>query len=434
MTRRPSAALALPLALLPFLAAPASAPARGERGTRPAPAELSFWSWTPGVREAAGIWNREHPGARVRVQEVVPGIKGGYAALRTALLAGDPPDLAQIEYQVLPGFLLGALGGGEDGRVPAELSRLLPPGAGRRFAGWAWAQVSLGDRVFAVPVDQGPMALLYRRDVLRRHRIAVPRTWAEFERAAAVLRRRDPRVHLASFDPSDAGWVAGLAWQAGARWFRTGGGRWSVTLDDAPTRRVLALWGRMIRAGTVKSQAAYTQAWTADLNRGRVVAWPAPAWGTALVRTAAPENERNWAVAPLPTWGTRSAGNHGGSATVVFARSGARKRAAAAFAWWLSTDPRSLAAQAEKAGIFPAALGRHPLRFGGADAHPVFAEASRRIDPRFRWGPAMLQAFSRVADALGEAAATPGADLAGAMSGARDRVAADIRAHGIDVR
>ena len=33
------------------------------------------------------------------------------------------------------------------------------------YVDWAWKQVSDGDKVYAIPVDAGPMALLYRPDV-----------------------------------------------------------------------------------------------------------------------------------------------------------------------------------------------------------------------------------------------------------------------------
>ena len=41
----------------------------------------------------------------------------------------------------------------------------------------AWKDVSSGDAVYAIPVDGGPMGMLYRKDIFEEYGIAVPTTW-----------------------------------------------------------------------------------------------------------------------------------------------------------------------------------------------------------------------------------------------------------------
>ena len=77
-------------------AASASAPASsGQKVT------LTFWTWVPNMDKVVAIWNKAHPDIQVQVQ-VQAGGDPELTKLLTAAKAGNPPDLAQVEYQVLP--------------------------------------------------------------------------------------------------------------------------------------------------------------------------------------------------------------------------------------------------------------------------------------------------------------------------------------------
>ena len=51
--------------------------------------------------KVVAIWNQAHPDIQVQVQ-VQAGGDAELTKLLTAAKAGNPPDLAQVEYQVLP--------------------------------------------------------------------------------------------------------------------------------------------------------------------------------------------------------------------------------------------------------------------------------------------------------------------------------------------
>ena len=72
-----------------------SAPASGQKVT------LNFWTWVPNMDKVVAIWNKAHPDIQVQVQ-VQAGGDAELTKLLTAAKAGNPPDLAQVEYQVLP--------------------------------------------------------------------------------------------------------------------------------------------------------------------------------------------------------------------------------------------------------------------------------------------------------------------------------------------
>ena len=153
-----------------------------------------------------------HPGG---ANAVAGGNQGTYQNMFNALKANTEPDLAQVEFDMLPS------------PAPAGSARhlqRLEPDAGDRFIGFAWDQATFGgEGVFAIPQDTGPMAMFYRKDLFERYGIQVPKTWDEFRVAAEEVHRKDPSVYLTSFPQRDVGWFEGLAWQHGASWFNTEG-------------------------------------------------------------------------------------------------------------------------------------------------------------------------------------------------------------------
>ncbi|MBR7677589.1 sugar ABC transporter substrate-binding protein, partial [Streptomyces daliensis] len=60
--------------------------------------------------------------------------------------------------------------------------------------------------------------------------------------AAREVKRERPGSRIVNLPTDDGPQFASFAWQAGARWFSTEGGAWSVSMADGPTRKVAAYW------------------------------------------------------------------------------------------------------------------------------------------------------------------------------------------------
>ena len=141
------------------------------------PTELTFWTWVPDIENEVALFEEAYPAIDVTVENVGQGLPH-YQKLRSAIEAGrGAPDVAQIEYQYIPSFVLSE-----------SLLDLRPYGAEEiegDYVGWAWNQVSPDEEVWAIPQDVGPMGNLYREDILAAAGITEPpATWDEYAQAA----------------------------------------------------------------------------------------------------------------------------------------------------------------------------------------------------------------------------------------------------------
>lgn len=351
------------------------------------PVELSFWSWAPNIEKVVDRWNADNPEMKVTLSKQAGGADM-VTKLLTAAKAGNPPDLAQVEYQALPTLV--------SNDVLADIAGQANP-VKDRFAEGTWQQVTLGtDAVYAIPQDAAPMMLYYRTDLFERFGLTVPKTWDEFAQTARTLRGKTTKHWLTTFSATDPGWFAGLTQQAGAAWWGIEGESWRVTVNDAATKKVADYWGGLVAEGVVDGKPMYTPEWNKALNDGTLLAWPSAVWAPGVLAGNAPDTLGKWAMAPLPQWtaGENRTGNWGGSSTGVTAAS-KHKTAAVKFATWLNTDPTATGLLVREAAVYPAArdaqtgpaLAEPPAFFANqADFYPLtkqIAETAAGVT----WGP-----------------------------------------------
>ncbi|ADD39770.1 ABC transporter substrate-binding protein [Stackebrandtia nassauensis] len=392
--------------------------------------ELTFWNWVPGVDKAVNLWNKQNPEVQIRLSNIPSGPSGGYAKMFAALKAGDPPDLAQVEYYQIPAFLM------EQG-----LEDLTQHGFADhkdKFVDWQWDQGAFGDGVYAVPQASGPMAMYYRADLLEQWNLEPPATWAEFEETAAKIREHD--AYICSFPPNDAAMFTSLCWQAGARWFGTSGGEWTVDMDNEPTRKVAEYWQRLIKKDLVLAQPMMANAWYKAVQDGKEVLWVGPQWGDALIKGNAPKTSGKWKVTGMPQWkeGEFASANWGGSSTALF-KGGDFPAEALEFAIWLNTDPTAVDLLIEGGYGWPAAAGvfkgskldRDDEFFGGR-YNDVFAEADKAVDTKWRWTPITLEINENL-NAGFQAAFGSGGSFTDVVATAEKQAIAGMKAKGLPV-
>jgi multiple sugar transport system substrate-binding protein len=396
--------------------------------------ELTFWSWVPGVDKAVALWNQQNPEVQVKLEKIPSGSSGGYAKMHSALKAGSgAPDLAQVEYQEIPGFLL------EKGLVD-----LSPYGASAdqdKFVDWQWQQGAFGDGVYAIPQASGPMGFFYRADLFQKWGIAPPKTWDDFRTAAKTIRQKDPKAYISTFPPGNSAWFTALAWQAGGKWFGSEGDAWTVNMDNPQTQKVADYWDSMIKDDLVKTEPDFANGWYKDLQEGNVVGWVSAQWGDAILSGNAPKTSGKWRVAPMPQWDSSkfTSSNWGGSSTAVLTGSKHPKEAKD-FAVWLNSDPKSIDLliaggygwPAAKDAFTGTALDRPYPFFGGQKINDVFATADKAIDRDWSWIPTTASAYQHLNDGFQKAINGQGTFVS-AVTDAQAATVADLKSKGLKV-
>ncbi|MFE1527074.1 ABC transporter substrate-binding protein [Streptomyces rochei] len=402
---------------------------------RSGPVSLTYWTWTPGMDKVVDLWNKG-PGKEQQITVTVKKQASGdtlVTKILTAHKAGQAPDLVQAEYQALPTLV--------SNDALADISGEVDDVKGK-FADGVWQQTTLGtDAVYAVPQDIGPMMFYYREDLFEQYGLEVPATWEEFARTARELKKAAPDKDLTTFSANDSGLFAGLAQQAGARWWTTEGENWKVGIDDEATRKVADFWGGLVEEGAIDNQPMYTPAWNKALNTGKQIAWVSAVWAPGTLTTAAPDTKGKWAMAPLPQWSgsENRTGSWGGSSTAVTTDSENRE-AAAKFAEWLNTDADALGALAKEGGIYPAstsaqlsgAFAEPPEFFANQpDFYTKAADIAKTTAPS-AWGPNVNVAYTSFKDAFG-AAAKNKSDFSAALATMQKETVADLEKQGFEV-
>ncbi|OSZ58911.1 sugar ABC transporter substrate-binding protein [Streptomyces pharetrae CZA14] len=415
------------------LAACGSDEGDGEAGS--GPVSLTYWTWAPGMDKVVDLWN-EGPGKKDRITVTVKKQASGdtlVTKILTAHKAGKAPDLVQAEYQALPTLV--------SNDALADISGEVG-GAKEKFAEGVWQQTTLGtDAVYAVPQDIGPMMFYYREDLFEQYGLKVPTTWEQFAETARALKKKAPDKDLTTFSANDSGLFAGLAQQAGAKWWTTQGEQWKVGINDPATQKVAEFWGDLVEEGAIDNQPMYTPAWNKALNTGKQIAWVSAVWAPGTLTTAAPDTKGKWAMAPLPQWSTGEnvTGSWGGSSTAVTTDS-KHKKAAAKFAAWLNTDGEALNALAKESGIYPAstaaqlsgAFTKSPEYFANqADFYTKAAEIAQTTAPS-AWGPNVNVAYTAFKDAFGSAAKNR-SDFTAALDTMQEATVADLKKQGFEV-
>lgn len=298
------------------------------------PVTLKFWTWTlkggdERVKAILAKYHKEHPNVTVKVSEV-----GGTADSSSKLLAADKandtPDIVQVEYRGLPSLVTAG--------VVKDITKEVQP-VKKGVASNIWSLTTLGESVYGVPQDIGPMMITYRKDLFDKYGVKVPTTWAEYAQAAEQIHTKDPSAYIAAFSATEFEFFAAQAAQAGGKWWSNKGSTWSVGINDEPSQKVAAFWQDLVDRGLVKVEHLVTPEWNSEVNSGKILSWAAAAWVPSVIYSVAPDTAGKWESAPMPQWtpGDSAVPFLGGSTYLIPDKSKHAKEAAE-FAGWLGAS------------------------------------------------------------------------------------------------
>ncbi|HWV49993.1 MAG TPA: extracellular solute-binding protein [Microbacterium sp.] len=399
------------------------------------PTELTFWTWVPNIEDEVALFEEKYPEIDVKVENVGQGLPH-YQKLRSALEAGEgAPDVAQIEYQHIPSFVLSE-----------ALLDLAPYGADELaddYVGWAWNQVSPGDEVWSIPQDVGPMGNLYREDLLSQAGITeAPATWDEYATAAQAVKDATGS-YISNLGATQAGQMIGFFWQDGLKPFGYDGKETvSIDVNSDGAKEIASYWTDLIQKDLVATDVDFTDEWYQGLSNGKYAGWLTAAWGPVFLQGTAENTSGLWRAAPLPQSeaGASASGNWGGSSDAVLATS-KNPIAAAELAMFLNHDEESAMQFATQQFLCPPQLSvledpefadMESEFYGGQQVNKLFAEISDTVDTEFQWLPFMDYAYASYEENVGTVIAAKG-DIADALDAWQDDLVAYAEDQGFTV-
>ncbi|KGM11777.1 ABC transporter substrate-binding protein [Cellulomonas carbonis] len=260
--------------------------------------QVSVWAWYPAFEQVVDNFNETNDDVQICWTNAGQGADE-YTKFSTALEAGSgAPDVIMLEAEVLSTFTI------RDGLV--DLSEY---GAGElegEFTEGAWSDVTNGDAIYAVPVDGGPMGMLYREDIFAEYGVEVPTTWEEFATAAQALKDAGYEGYITNFPTNGNAFIHALMAQKGWEPFTYDAAaptEIGIAVDTEPAQEVLSYWEGLVDEGLVSTDEAFTADYNTSLVDGTYAVYLAAAWGPGYLQGLSDaDEEATWRAAPIPQW------------------------------------------------------------------------------------------------------------------------------------
>ncbi|MCW4385216.1 extracellular solute-binding protein [Salinibacterium sp. SYSU T00001] len=260
--------------------------------------QVSVWAWYPAFEQVVDHFNETHDDVQVCWTNAGQG-NDEYTRFSTAIEAGSgAPDVIMLEAEVLSSFAI------RDALV--DLSEYGANEVRDDYTEGAWEDVSSGDAVYAIPVDGGPMGMLYRQDIFDEYGIEVPTTWDQFEIAAQQLKDAGAPGVIADFPTNGRAYNQALFAQAGSAPFTYDNANPTevgINVNDEGSKRVLEYWNDLVQRGLVATDDAFTADYNTKLVDGTYAVYIAAAWGPGYLGGLSDADEDAvWRAAPVPQW------------------------------------------------------------------------------------------------------------------------------------
>jgi multiple sugar transport system substrate-binding protein len=395
---------------------------------------VTMWGWYPNMQLVVDNFNKQN--AEVQVCWTNVGQGGDeYQKFQTAISAGTgAPDVIMVEMDRIPTFQIQS--------ALVDIKKFGFDAVKANYSEGAWKDVSVGDAIYGVPVDGGPLAMIYRKDIFDKYKITPPKTWAEYEQAAQKVKDAGG-PEFGDFGANVSALTMALQIQKGAAPFTYDPAQpqsIGIKLNDQASKDVLDYWGRLAQKGLVGKQDQFTPEYISGVINGKYATYISAAWAPGYLTGAGVGKGKDtgkFAVAPLPQWDPANPVqvNWGGSAFSVTSQA-KNPEIAAKVAYGLYADKESLTDGWTNQIIFP--LNLNALKspefvdlkvefFGGQQANKEVyvpaADAYKGVTYA-PFGQYYFDAMTKQVSALAEGSVT-GAEAA-------DRLQEDVAAYAKD--
>ena len=334
------------LSLLALAAAPLAAAQNTELS-----GEITVTAWDVAAEALQGAvagFNEEYPNVTVTVENL--GNQQVYDRGLAGCAAGgaDLPDVYAVENNEAEVFW---------NRFPGCFTDLTTLGASElraEFPDFKWTELTLGEQIYAIPWDSGPVVTFYRRDLYEQAGISPDdiETWDDFIAAGQTLDEATG-VKMLSFDFTDDGIWRIIANQNGCFYFDPAGE--TITANQPGCVTAMEVMKKLYDAEVVEITD-----WNGGIqaiSNGSLAGAVLGGWYVGTIQGNAPDQEGNWGVYPMPAseaGGVRAA-NLGGSALAVPASSD-NPEAAMAFIRYALASTEGQVGMLENFGLVPSYL------------------------------------------------------------------------------
>jgi len=316
--------------------------------------EITVWSWDIAAKALEALvpgFNKLYPNVKVKVVDL--GNEQVFDRGLAGCAAGgvDLPDVYSVENNEAEVFW---------NRFPNCFTDLTSLGAAqlrKDFPEFKWTELTMGNRIYGIPWDSGPVVMFYRRDLYQQAGIDPGKieTWDDLIAAGKrMLQATGGKVKMATIaNGQDDEWFRMLANQNSCFYFNNQGT--AVTVNQPGCVRALDTIKKLVDAGVVafggwNEQIQYIKA-------GTVAGAMYGAWYEGTIRTNAPDQAGKWGVYLMPAsqkGGVRAA-NIGGSALAIPASS-KNKEAAWAFVKYALATTEGQITMLKEYGLVPSYL------------------------------------------------------------------------------
>jgi multiple sugar transport system substrate-binding protein len=302
--------------------------------------EVSVWAWYPNIKTVVDNFNHLHKDVQICWTNAGQGAPE-YTKFQTAIASGKgAPDVIMLEDEQLTGFEL------QKGLV--DLSAYGANKVKGNFSAGAWKDVSQGSAVYAIPVDGGPMGMIYRKDIFAKYGITTPpKTWNEYMADAVKVKAAGGPLfgdHASNTPQVDTALIA----QDGGTPFTYDLAKpkdITIQLDSKPVQDVLNYEASLVKQGLVGVQDQFTTDYVSGLIAGKYATYIGAAWGPGYLTGAGVGKGADggqFAAAKLPSFSSSDPAVNWGGSTFAVTTQATDKALAAEVAEGIYADKASL--------------------------------------------------------------------------------------------
>ncbi|MFD0705380.1 ABC transporter substrate-binding protein [Alloscardovia venturai] len=377
---------------------------------------LTVWAWDSTMPRTVKGFEKANPNIKVKVVNAGT-TKDEYTALSNAMQANSgAPDVAQIEYYALPEYVIRGYVQNIADNGAKNFSKFYTPGT--------WSSVNINGGVYGLPMDSGPMAWFYNKEVFDKAGVDPTqiKTWDEFYEAAKKVRATGSYI---TSDSGDAGFFDSMTWQNGAKPFSTSSDGKTVTINltgDDKVKGFEAWWQKLIDEDLIDTKTAgWTDDWNKGLDNGSIASLLIGAWMPYNLLSGAPNGDGKWRITQMPTSDGQPAGSESGGSSLAVVKSSDKAKVDAAYKFveYVTHNKDGIATRVE-GGAFPAdndtlssdsflsqtsitdADGKAHEYFGGQKFNEELAKAAKNVRSGYKFLPFEVYARGKFGDFVGK--------------------------------